>query len=207
MDDRSQKKGGTARSHSKNGGVYRTVHGDVPFRITSARPVPTDTTTMQSSKTTQQEVDDPTTRPRQPTHDDPTTSQCERDSNMDCRRSRNHFSSISVVTTTNSTTTLRRWCSGSRKRIPSATCSTRRMVTTRLNTLTPSSQRIERERTVTGRSWWSRFRTVRTRWVVKCSFSRRPDLLLVPTSIPNDHDERYAKRLRSNACDNAQAGL
>ena len=45
----------------------------------------------------------------------------------------------------------------------SATCSPRRMVTVRLSTPTPSSHRVKRERTVTGRSQWSRFRTVRTR--------------------------------------------
>ena len=80
-------------------GVYKTINVDAPLNITTTRSAPTETTTMQSRQSTQQEVDNPTTRPKhspQLNADDPTTSLCEGDQPMECQ-SGGHFASISLT--------------------------------------------------------------------------------------------------------------
>ena len=87
-----------ASTPSKGGrrGVYKTVNGHVPFSTTTSRPVPLDTTTPTINITTTRlaSISITTTRPRPPTQhnaDDPTTSQCEGDTSVECRSEGGRF--------------------------------------------------------------------------------------------------------------------
>ena len=90
-----------------------------------------------------QKVDDPTTRPRQPTQDNaenPTTNQCEGDQSMECRIGRGHFGSISQ-------TQQPRLASHSERdeEVPINTTTTRLRQPTQHNAAEPTTSQCERD--------------------------------------------------------------